>query len=111
MWFLNSAGNTCVSGHNKVGRFMRKVEIFKEKKKNEKNSKERLKVIAKELQEEQLKIVQLGVTSEAKEIRRILWSEKKMTILNELKIILEDCDDDSKGLIKLCHLVECASSL
>ena len=90
---------------------MKKVELFKEKKKNEKNSKERLKVIAKELQEEQLKIVQLGVTSEAKEIRRILWSEKKMTILNELKIIIEDCDDDSKGLIKLCHMVECASSL
>ena len=90
---------------------MKKVELFKEKKKNEKNSKERLRVIAKELQEEQLKIVQLGVTSEAKEIRRILWSEKKMTILNELKIIIEDCDDDNKGLIKLCQMVECASTL
>lgn len=114
-WFVNQQDKVLKNcGDNRIGGFITKIDInsiFKNRKKVEKTSKERLQILVEELQEEKLKIVQIDGTKQSQDIRKVLWKNRKSLILHEIKCLLQDCNDDSEGLQKLCRLIECAAAL
>ena len=114
-WFTNQHDRILKScGENRIGGFITKIDLnsmFKNRKKIEKSSKEKLQILVEEFQEEKKKIIRVDVTKQSQDLRKALWKNRKSLILHEIKCLVQDCNDDSEGLQKLSRLIECAAAL
>ena len=96
----------------KISEFMKKMDIiaiFRPYIKIVRFSKNKVKSILAEYNDP--KNQRKSETKESKDFREQFWNDKKTQIMIEIGSFVQECNDDSDGLRKLCALLDCTANL